>query len=112
MPASTTGPQRIAGQVEYQSLGTANPVRVAAGPAALVLHPFKIDRVARLPDGSVVVSLPDMGGQPFEVQVSSDLETWQSLTPQIRPDGTLQFVDLAAAHYNQRFYRAALKTGN
>ena len=48
-------------------------------------------------------------GQPMEVQASTDLQSWVTLTTITNSGGILNFVDPDAKNYPQRFYRLMLR---
>ena len=59
-----------------------------------------------LSDGSVHFSLSAMPGLVYRLDASTNLVDWAALTNIADPSGTIQFIDLEATNFSQRFYRA------
>jgi hypothetical protein len=58
------------------------------------------------PDGSVRFSLSATPDLTYRIDASTNLVDWAALTNLADPSGTIQFVDLQATNFSQRFYRA------
>jgi lysophospholipase L1-like esterase len=77
-----------------------------------VAHPLQaapvwVDAVA-LPDGSVRFSLSATPDLTYRLDASTNLVDWTALTNLASPSGAIQFIDLNATNFSQRFYRAVL----
>jgi hypothetical protein len=59
-----------------------------------------------LPDGSVRFSLSATPDLTYRLDASTNLADWVALTNIANPSGTIQFIDLEATNFSQRFYRA------
>jgi hypothetical protein len=47
-------------------------------------------------------------GRTNVIEASTNLTDWVPVRAVLNPSGTLPFIDLTAANYRQRFYRAVL----
>jgi len=52
------------------------------------------------------LSLTAASNLTYRIDASTNLSTWAVLTNLPNPSGTIQFIDLAATNFPQRFYRA------
>ena len=93
-----------------------NPIPMAAPaqPAVVVDN----NQSKTISDGSLRVDLNGRAyklnltssvGQSMEIQASSDLQSWETLTTITNTGGTLHFIDPDAKNYPQRFYRVKLQ---
>jgi hypothetical protein len=58
-----------------------------------------------LPNGSVRFSLSATPNLNYGIDASTNLVDWTALTNIANPSGTIQFIDLNATNFSQRFYR-------
>ena len=89
-----------------------NPVQISASSTAR-------NNTSTVPsDNGVVINLNGQGyklnltssiGQSMEIQASSDLQSWETLTTITNTGGIINFVDPDAKNYPQRFYRLKLQ---
>ena len=78
----------------------------AAGPITLSSGESRISG-GRLADGTFRIALHGLAGGSYEIQASSNLQTWTVLTTLTAdPGGDLEFVDPESATLPHRFYRA------
>jgi hypothetical protein len=75
----------------------------AAPPSAWSLW---LAPVAALPDGTCALTLEGAAGHTWELDASSDLVNWSSLTNLLSTNSILQYIDQDATKYPARFYRA------
>jgi hypothetical protein len=73
-------------------------------------------RVASVPEparlqtlGAGVLGIQSWKGMVFEIQASTDLDQWSTLTVVTNLNGTLEFTDPDAANHLRRFYRTVLR---
>jgi hypothetical protein len=101
------------------STGTSSSMSVddvivsALGSLPGVVSPgsITIDSIIVFPDGQVRLTVRALPGQTFVVQASTDLVSWDDLgTADILDDLPTEFVDVEAAQYQHRYYRAILAT--
>ena len=59
--------------------------------------------------GAGVLRIQSWQGMPFEIQASTDLDQWSTLTTVTNLTGTLEFTDRDAANHLRRFYRTVLR---
>ena len=59
-------------------------------------------------NGGVSLSLAATAGFTYQIEVSTDLANWTTLTNIPSTNGTIQFMDTNAKSFSQRFYRAVL----
>ena len=71
-----------------------------------VVVPPQFASITLLPDQNLSLSLTAVSNLTYRIDASTDLLTWAALTNLPNPNGTLQFIDLAATNFSQRFYRA------
>ena len=65
----------------------------------------------RLPDGTFQISMSGLPGRSYVIETTTNLATleWEGIaTNQTTLEGLLQFIDLGATNWTQRFYRARL----
>ncbi len=58
--------------------------------------------------GQVQLQFTGYDGFPYEVQVSSDLQSWTTLGTAHPTNGVLMVTDPVGSTLNQRFYRSSL----
>ena len=59
--------------------------------------------------GAGVLRIQSWQGMAFEIQASTDLDQWSTLTAVTNLTGTLEFTDPDAANHLRRFYRTVLR---
>lgn len=67
--------------------------------------PPQIQDIVLLPENRVRLLISSDAGYPVEVQASSDLSNWTTLTTLINTNGTATFIDAAATNTTARYYR-------
>ena len=80
--------------------------RVLPLDAVLNYQPFALSAPGFQPDAGFGLHLTGMAGQPFRLQVSTNLLDWSDLTGGVIVNDTFDFNDSAAPNFNRRFYRA------
>jgi hypothetical protein len=67
----------------------------------------RLEAVGRLPDGRFVMRLTGQPNQSITIEASNDFLNWFALkTAATGSDGSLDFVDVTAGPFEQRYYRA------
>ena len=93
-----------------------NPTQMPAPPQPAVIAGN--NQYTTISDGSLRVDLNGRAyklnltssiGQSMEIQATSDLQSWETLTTITNTGGTLHFIDPDAKNYPQRFYRVKLQ---
>jgi len=72
---------------------------------AVVSQP-RLDLTQTLPSVEVRFTLTGDADRSYEIQYSSNLTSWTSLTNSFNPAGQIQFADTTASNASARFYRA------
>ena len=67
-----------------------------------------LSAIRLLTSRSIELKLTGQAGRSYEIQVSSDLINWQSLTNVVASDSISTYVDLTAANQSVRFYRVVV----
>ena len=86
----------------------ANPFGSVTSPVATltVVVPPQFSYLTLLPDKNSFLWLTAVSNLTYRIEASTDLSNWAALTNLPNPDGTIQFMDLDATNFSQRFYRA------
>ena len=79
---------------------------VTSLPAAVSVISPGVLLISELPDLNVQISSLGYSNYSAAINVSTDLLHWSALTNFPPSDGPVQFPDLGATNYPQRFYRA------
>ena len=78
---------------------------VSLGVAAVPTAPYFLP--AKLTNGSVSLSLIATTGFTYQIQASTNLTNWATLTNIASTNGTIQFIDPLTNTLSRRFYRAS-----
>jgi hypothetical protein len=70
-----------------------------------VIPPILLSNPAWLPGNAFGFTLSTAAGASFQIDTSTDLSNWSSITTLIATNGEMQFVDSTATNSPQRFYR-------
>jgi len=109
VPLGDRGAKQIRSQIEFQQLGSADPVSVNAAPDPAVIYPtyLKFTGLTKLPDGTVQLGITGTVDAPVRLQSASRLapSTWTTLTTLPALTGPAQFTDTNAPGMATRFYR-------
>ncbi len=73
-------------------------------PAVAVAAPYFLTPVVQ--NGSVSLTLSTAPGFTYQIEASSNLVDWVTVTNIAGTNGTIQFIDVNAAGFSRRFYRA------
>jgi len=103
--ALTSVTQTNAGNCTVVITNAVGSVTSSIAALTVVMRP-NFARPTRLPDGSVRFSLSATPALTYRLDASTNLADWATLTNLANPSGTIQFIDLAATNFSQRFYRA------
>jgi len=82
--------------------GDSGDIRLAVGPSAL----SQLTQPAIAADRSFQLTFRGEAGLSFDIQASTNLTTWTTVSNLLSDGSAIQFVDLLATNFNQRFYRA------
>jgi len=72
-------------------------------------RPLKLSWIARDGRGNITLLLEGTAGRPCAIEVSGDLEHWESVEAVQSPDGTVSIFEADSVVKPQRFYRAILR---
>jgi hypothetical protein len=76
-----------------------------AGGTEMVLIKYSPVTLQRKPDGTVLLETQGSPGESFDIQASTDLQSWLDLGNVLADtNGLMQFDDTNAPQYNARFY--------
>ena len=76
-----------------------------AGGTEMVTIKYSLVTVQRRSDGTVLLQAQGSPGESFDIQASSNLESWLDLgSATANSNGLMQFTDSNAPNYNARFY--------
>ena len=77
----------------------------AAGGTEIVTIKYSLVAIQRLGNGDILLQAQGSAGESFDVQASTNLQTWQDLGESAADtNGLFQFNDTNAPQYNTRFY--------
>jgi len=76
--------------------------------ALTVVAPLVITQVKLLPNGTIQITMGTSIGDAFRILGSTNLVNWQTVAALTNLNGTVQFTDLDATGFVQRFYRLVL----
>jgi hypothetical protein len=92
---------------DYTVLITNMVGSVTSPVAALtVVVPPEFISITLLPDQNTSLSLTAVSNLTYRIDISTDFVNWTALTNLASSNSTLQFIDLDATNFAQRFYRA------
>jgi hypothetical protein len=78
----------------------------SSAASLIVVTPPQFSGVNLLPDNTLLVSFTAVSNVNYRVDASTNLIYWEPVTNLPNPDGTIQFIDVDATNYPNRFYRA------
>ena len=77
----------------------------AAGGTEIVTIKYSLVAIQRLGNGDILLQAQGSSGESFDVQASTNLQTWQDLGESAADtNGLFQYTDTNAPHYNARYY--------
>ena len=96
---------RDAGGYEVVVTNNYGSITSAVATLTVTLLPGTI-RFSMLPDNNVGLSFTAISNLSFRLEASTNLLDWETVTNYADPAGPLEYVDLCATNFPQRFYRA------
>ena len=80
-------------------------VYLAAGGTEIVTIKYSLVAIQRLGNGDMLLQAQGSSGETFDVQASTNLQTWQDLGKSAADtNGLFQYTDTNAPRYNARYY--------
>ena len=104
-PANATGHATFIGTASFDGI---NVPLTGARLATDVLLPLRFLGVQRLTNGLVQLTVSVDPGFLYQLELSTNLETWSLLGQLPATNATVQFLDVTATNSSRRFYRALL----
>ncbi len=78
----------------------------SAAASLIVVTPPQFSSVSLLPDSNPQITFSAVSNVTYRIDASTNFINWETLTNLPNPAGMLQFIDLDATNYGNRFYRA------